>query len=211
MLIYKIKCMKRLFRKFKNTHFLILTGVICFYSFYVPVAHFTTYVDHIPSWTLPLFIIGAMMPLWLNEFFWRASKFGSDTYIMFHDLHFEDRKWKKRTMNPAIFFTKFGGWCLSSKEFMAMSFLNVCSLVYGFMDVFYEIVFPFAPFYFINALWWISLIRAFVGFKNAVREGEIRYGDEESEIKTHFSEEWHQEMKRIRMAEREKKKKRDQL
>ena len=203
--------MRRLLRKFKNIHFLIITGFICFYSFYVPVPCFTTYVDHVPHWALPFFIIGTMMPLWLNELFWRTSKFGSGSYIMFHDLHFEDRRWKKRTMNPIIFFKKFGGWCLESKEFIAMSFLNLGSLVYGFIDVFHEIVFPFAPFYFINALWWISLIKTFSKFKNAAIEGEIRYGESDSEIKTHFSEEWYKEMRRIRNAEEEIKRKRDEL
>jgi hypothetical protein len=202
--------MKRFFRKFKNIHFLILTGLICFYSFYVPVAIFTTYTDIVPIWTIPFFIIGSMFPLWFNEFMWRTSKFGSDTYIMFHEIHFEDRKWKKRTMNPFVLFKTFGKWCLKSSEFIIMSIVNLAALFYGFADILHEVVFPFTPFYLINALWWISLIKVFAGFRNAVEEGEISYGRREQGVKTHFSDEWHLEMKRIREREEElRKMKRD--
>jgi len=203
--------MKKLFRKFKNIHFLILTGIICFYSFYSPVGYFTTYANHLPYWTLPLFIFGAFVPLWANELFWRTSKLGSDAYIMFHDLHFEDREWKKRRMNLSIFFRVFGKWCLRSKEFILMSILNIGALIYGFMDILYEVVFPFAPFYFTNALWWISLIKLYTAFRAAVRDGEIRYGDNNTATKTHFSQEWYQEMKKIRAHEEELRKRKKEL
>lgn len=203
--------MKRLFRKFKNTHFLFLTGIICFYSFYSPAAYFTTYADTVPYWSLPLFIIGSFMPLWANELFWRTSKLGSDSYIMFHDIHFEDREWKKRRMNLFIFFRVFGKQCLRNKEFIIMSILNLGALTYGFMDILHEVVFPFAPFYFTNALWWISLIRVYMEFKAAVREGEIRYGESTSTVKTHFSEEWYQEMKKVKAWEEEIRKRRKEM
>ena len=86
--------MNKILSNFKNIHFLWLVGVICFLTFYVPVRYFTTYIDYIPEWTLPIFVFSTMLPLWFHEFLWRTASFASNSYMAFHELHFEDRDWK---------------------------------------------------------------------------------------------------------------------
>jgi len=200
--------MKKLFKKFKNLHFLWIVGVICFLTFYIPVAVFTDYISYTPEWTLPLFIFGSMVPLWANEFFWRACKFNSPHYMMFHDLYFDNKKWVKQTANVWLIITRYGWWSLKQPKFLIMTLINVICLTYGYIDLFPEEFFAFLPFHFSNAIWWITVITEFTVFKTLVEDGYIKYGKvKHNEIKTHFSIEWYEEKERIfRMTEERRKK-----
>ena len=200
--------MKKLFKKFKNLHFLWIVGVICFLTFYIPVAVFTDYISYTPEWTLPLFIFGSMVPLWANEFFWRACKFNSPHYMMFHDLYFDNKKWVKQTANVWLIITRYGWWSLKQPKFLIMTLINLICLTYGYINFFPEEFFAFTPFHASNALWWITIISEFTKFKMLVEDGHIKYGKvKHNEIKTHFSIEWYEEKERIfRMTEERRKK-----
>ena len=168
--------MSKVLSKFKNKHFLWLVGAICFLTFYIPVGYFTTYTDHIPEWTLPIFIFSTMIPIWTHEFLWKTSSFASDSYIVFHDLHFEEKKWMNRTCNPFYFFRKYIKWLLRRPLFWIMTSLLISSLFYGFMIEYREYdLHPFMPFHFINSIWWLGVIKDFVIFRNDAREGLINY------------------------------------
>ena len=200
--------MKKLFKKFKNIHFLWIVGVICFLTFYIPVAIFTDYINHIPEWTLPIFVFSTMIPLWMNEFFWRASKFNSSHYMMFHDLHFENKKWVKQTANVWLILTKYGWWSLKQVKFWLVTPINLICLTYGYYNFFPEEFFAFTPFYISNTIWWMIIISEFPKFKLLVEDGMIGYGkSKRSEVKTHFSQEWYEEKERMfqMMEERRKK------
>ena len=200
--------MKKLFKKFKNIHFLWIVGVICFLTFYIPVAVFTDYVSYTPEWTLPLFIFGSMVPLWANEFFWRACKFNSPHYMMFHDLYFDNKKWVKQTANVWLIITRYGWWSLKQPKFLIMTLINVICLTYGYIDLFPEEFFAFTPFHTSNALWWITIISEFTKFKMLVEDGHIKYGKvKRGETKTHFSLEWYEERERIFQMTEERRKK----
>ena len=200
--------MRKLFKKFKNIHFLWCVGVICFLTFYIPVAIFTDYIAHIPEWTLPIFVFSTMMPLWMNEFLWRSSKFNSSHYMMFHDLHFENKKWVKETANVWLILTRYGWWSLKQVKFWVVTPINIICLTYGYFNFFPEEFFAFTPFYISNAIWWITIISEFTKFKMFVDEGMISYGKpKRSEVRTHFSQEWYEERERLfqMMEERRKK------
>lgn len=204
--------MLKILKKFKNIHFLWIVGLICFLTFYVPVFFFTKYVFYIPEWTLPFFIVGTMFPLWTNEFLWRSARFNSSHYMMFHDLHFENKKWVKQTANVWLILTKYGIWSFRQYKFWISTIINLICLTYGYYNFFPEEVFAFTPFYFSNSIWWLVIVREFLVFKLQVEEGRVRYGKEKrGEIRTHFSPEWYEEQHRIRMAEDEKRLKRKQL
>lgn len=168
--------MTHIFDKFKNIHFLWLVGLICFLSFYVPIRYFTTYLYYPPEWTIPIFIFSTMIPLWFNEFLWRTASFASDSYIVFHDLHFEGKKWKKRICNPFYIIYRYSKWLFKRFIFWVSSVLLIFSLIYGFIIPYdEELLHPFTPFYIINTIWWIGIIRDFNVFKNEAREGRVRY------------------------------------
>ena len=168
--------MNKILNKFQNRHFLWLVGVICFLTYYIPVAYFTSYSDYVPEWTLPIFIFSTMIPIWVHEFLWRTSSFASDSYLAFHDLHFEDKKWMKRTCNPFYFLRKYSVWLFKKPIFWAMTLLVGLSLVYGFVINYSEEEFhPFTPFYFMNSAWWLGVIKDFVVFRNEAKEGLINY------------------------------------
>ncbi len=200
--------MRKYFKRFKNIHFLWIVGVICFLTFYIPVAIFTDYISYIPEWTLPIFVFSTMMPLWMNEFLWRSSKFNSSHYMMFHDLHFENKKWVKQTANVWLILTRYGWWSLKQVKFWVVTVINVICLGYGYFNFFPEEFFAFTPFHVSNAIWWITIISEFTKFKMFVDEGRISYGKpKRSEVRTHFSQEWYQEKERMfqMMEERRKK------
>ena len=168
--------MRNILLKFKNIHFLWLVGVICFLTFYVPIKYFTYYAFYVPEWTLPIFVFSTMFPLWFNELLWRTASFASDSYIAFHDIHFEDRKWRKLTCNPFYFLSKYIGWIIGRPIFWGMTLLLVISLMFGYITDYSEFEFhPFFPFYIVNSIWWIGIIKEFVTFKNNAREGIINY------------------------------------
>lgn len=201
--------MTKIFNKFKNIHFLWMVGIVCFLTFYVPVKYFTNYTNHIPELTILLFITGTMIPLWFNEFMWKSSGMNSSHYMMFHDLYFENKKWKKQTANVWLIITKYSKWLLRRKMFILLTLINITALAYGFYAEYdEEFILPFTPFYIINSFWWISLIVEFTKFKGDVEEGLVRYGKIKKEgPKTHFMKEWIDEEKRVMEMEKNKRKK----
>lgn len=168
--------MGKLLKEFKNIHFLWLVGVICFLTFYIPVAVFTTYVDYIPEWTLPIFVFCTMIPIWFHEFMWKTSRLASDSYIVFHQLYDEDKKWKKGICNPFYFLRKYVSWLCRKPLFWLMNTVLIISICYGYIGEYHENEFhPFLPFYVINSIWWLGIIKEFVIFKNDAMEGIINY------------------------------------
>jgi hypothetical protein len=168
--------MNKILIKFQNRHFLWLVGVICFLTYHIPVAYFTTYTDYVPEWTLPIFVFSTMIPIWVHEFLWRTSGFASDSYIVFHDIHFEDKKWFKLPCNPFYFFRKYLSWLFFRPMFWIMTSLLISSLIYGYIVPYIENeLHPFTPFYIINSIWWLGIIKDFVVFKNDAKEGLITY------------------------------------
>jgi hypothetical protein len=60
--------------------------------------------------------------------------------------------------------------------FWVMTTALISSLLFGYMVDFEEYDFhPFTPFYIINSIWWIGIIKDFVVFRNDAREGLISY------------------------------------
>ena len=168
--------MNKILSKFKNIHFLWIVGVICFLTFYIPVAYFTTYTDYVPEWTLPIFVFSTMLPLWFHEFLWRTASFASSSYIAFHELHFEDREWKKKTCNPFYFLIHYLWWLRKKPIFWIMTLTLIASLIYGYISPYSENeIHPFLPFNVINSIWWVGIIKDFVTFKNDAKEGLIRH------------------------------------
>jgi hypothetical protein len=200
--------MRKLFKKFKNIHFLWIVGVICFLTFYIPVGVYTEYTGYIPEWTLPLFIFGTMIPLWGNEFLWRTARFNSSHYMMFHDLHFENKKWVKQTANVWLILTKYGIWSAKRLKFWIVTVSNIACLIYGYYNLFPEEIFAFSPFYMSNSIWWIIIIKEFSVFKMEVEDGYVRYGKVVNDgPRTHFSPEWYEERERVFIMEEERRKK----
>ena len=166
--------MNKVLSKFKNIHFLWIVGIVCFLTFYIPVAVFTTYVDYIPEWTLPIFVISTMVPFWFHEFLWRTSQLGSNSYIAFHELHFDDRRWKKKTCNPFYFLINYFLWLRKRPIFWIMTLVLIGSLIYGYLTPYDENdIHPFTPFYVVNSIWWLGIIKDLVVFRNDAKEGLI--------------------------------------
>jgi hypothetical protein len=117
-----------------------------------------------------------MIPLWFHEFLWRTARIGSDSYNAFHDLHFYDKKWKKLTCNPFYFLIKYYRWQKRKPLFWVMDFALLGSLFFGYTVEYNDYDFhPFVPFYIVNSIWWIGIIKDFVVFRNDAREGLISY------------------------------------
>jgi hypothetical protein len=168
--------MIRLLNKFKNIHFLWIVGVICFLTFYVPVRYFTTYTAYIPEWTIPIFMFCTMMPIWIHELMWRTSRIGTDSYNAFHDIYFYDKKWKTLTCNPFYFIVSYYFWLKRKPLFWIMTSALTISLIFGYWVEYSDYDFhPFTPFYIVNSIWWIGIIKDFVVFRNDAREGLINY------------------------------------
>jgi len=50
------------------------------------------------------------------------------------------------------------------------------SLIFGYWVEYSDYDFhPFTPFYIVNSIWWIGIIKDFVVFRNDAREGLINY------------------------------------
>jgi hypothetical protein len=57
-----------------------------------------------------------------------------------------------------------------------MSLALIVSLYFGYTVDFTEYDFhPFTPFYIVNSIWWIGIIKDFVVFRNDAKEGLITY------------------------------------
>jgi hypothetical protein len=117
-----------------------------------------------------------MIPLWFHEFLWRTAQIGSASYLGFHELHFEDRKWKKKTCNPFYFLFHYFWWLRRKPIFWLMTLAIIGSLIYGYVAPYDEDgIHPFTPFHGINAIWWLGIIKDFVIFRNDAKEGLIRH------------------------------------
>lgn len=193
----------------KNTHLLLIVATLVFLTYHLPVAVFSSFIHYLPIWTLPLFWAAAMLPLWLNELFWRTSRFGSDTYILFHELHFAGRDWKKRKANIWLVASKFVGWYISKWAFWLTTTITAAALWFGYQDIFITVngvvedLHPFVPYYLALTIWWTVVVRFFFKFKERVEQGRISYG-ETGPRKTHFSPEWYEEQKRIKQLQEER-------
>jgi len=157
--------------KFTNLHLLYVMATIAFLTYYVPVAIFTTYASYIPEWTLPLFWVAVRIPGWFNEFAWKTASFGSDSYIMFHQLHYELKEWKKHPADIFYTLTKFTKWYLRKAMFWVITALMLGTLWYGYTGDYVDFIgyqdelHPFTPFYIGMSLWWITFIRYYKEFK----------------------------------------------
>ena len=168
--------MNKILSNFKNIHFLWIVGVICFLTFYIPVACFTTYIDYIPEWTLPIFVFSTTLPLRFHELLWRTASFASSSYIAFHEIHFDDKDWAKKVCNPFYFLIHFLWWLRKKPIFWVMNLVLVSSLIYGYVMPYNQNdVHPFTPFHGINSIWWLGIIKDFVTFKNDAKEGLVRH------------------------------------
>ena len=117
-----------------------------------------------------------MIPIWVNEFLWKTASFASESYIAFHDIHFEEKKWLVRQCNPFYFLWNYFLWMVRKPIFWIMSTLVFTTLYVGFNLEYDENQFhPFLPFYVSNSIWWIGVIKDFVVFKNDAKEGLINY------------------------------------
>jgi hypothetical protein len=178
----------------KNKHFLLLVSTIAFFSFYVPVAVFTTYIAYIPLWILPAFWIVAFFPFWFNEFMWIGSFAGSDTYLMFHQLYEDGKNWKNKDCNLFLVVFKFTKWWITKFHFWGITLALTVSLYLGYTLPYSEDLHPFEIFYYVQSVWWIVLTWAFLQFKERVKYGVISYGKRKRDkYKTHFMPEWHEE------------------
>ena len=107
---------------------------------------------------------------------WRTARIGTDSYNAFHDIHFYDKKWKKLTCNPFYFIVTYYRWLRRKPLFWIMSLALITSLYFGYAVDFTEYDFhPFTPFYIVNSIWWIGIIKDFVVFRNDAKEGLITY------------------------------------
>jgi hypothetical protein len=131
---------------------------------------------------------------------------------LFHDLHFENKKWVKETANVWLILTRYGWWSLKQVKFWIVTPINLICLTYGYYNLFPEEFFAFTPFYISNAIWWLTIISEFTKFKMFVDEGVISYvKPKRSEVKTHFSQEWYEERERLfQMMEERRKKMREE-
>jgi hypothetical protein len=117
-----------------------------------------------------------MMPIWMHELAWRTARIGSDSYNAFHDIHFYDKKWKTLTCNPFHFIINYYRWLSRKPFFWVMNLMLIISLCFGYYFNFEEYDFhPFLPFYIVNSIWWIGIIKDFVVFRNDAIEGLITY------------------------------------
>ena len=68
----------------------------------------------------------------------------SSHYMMFHDLHFENKKWKKQTTNVWLVISKYTKWLFRRKMFILLTLINITALVYGFYAEYdEEFILPF--------------------------------------------------------------------
>ena len=182
----------------KNKHFLLITSTIAFFSFYVPVAVFSTYIGYIPLWALPIFWLFVYLPFLFHEFMWRGSFAGSESYLMFHQLYDDGQHWKNKDCNPFLVVYKFTKWWVTKIHFWAVTIPLVISLYLGYNLPYSEELHPFEPFYYVQSVWWIVLTWAFFQFKERVKHGVISYGKRKRDkYRTHFMPEWHEENQRL--------------
>jgi hypothetical protein len=189
----------------KNKHLLLITATIAFLTFYIPVVCFTDYVNHIPLWVLPIFWVVTQLSFWFNEMIWRTSRFGGDTYNMFHQIHFDGKEWKNRKADLWLVISKFTKWWIPKFSCIIITGITLTSLFLGLKDMFNEVINPFLPYYVFLGLWWVIFAMSFFEFKEKIKYGYVSYGKRKKPT-THFSQEWHEEEKRIKQLQQERSK-----
>jgi hypothetical protein len=188
----------------KNKHLLLITATVAFLTFYVPVVFFTKYTNHIPLWTLPLFWILTQIPFWFHEIMWRLGRVGTDSYNMFHQLHYEGKEWKNKKTNIWLVVSKFFKWWIKEPICIIGTGITLTSLGFGLFDMFNEEMHPFSPYYVFLSLWWIYFVLSFREFKEKVKYGYISYGEYKKST-THFSQEWYSEQERLHQLNEERR------
>lgn len=189
----------------KNKHLLLITAVVAFLTFYLPAEFIITKVNSIPLWSLPIFLIVTQIPFWFNEFAWRTSRFGSDSYNMFHQLHYDGYKWKNRKVNVWLVISKFFKWWVKEPICIIGPLIILSALGYGVYDFYNDVMEPFLPYYVMLGLWWIYFTVSFFEFKEKVNNGYVSYGERKKPT-THFSQEWYIEQERLRQLNEERSK-----
>jgi len=188
----------------KNKHLLLITATIAFLTFYIPVACFTDYVNYIPLWVLPIFWIVTQIPFWFNELAWRTSRLGSDSYNMFHQMHYNGKEWKNRKADLWLVISKFTKWWMMKLSCIIITGITLTSLFLGLKDMFNEVVNPFLPYYVFLGLWWVIFTMSFFEFKEKVKYGYVSYGKRKKST-THFAPEWYDEQERSRQLNEERR------
>lgn len=189
----------------KNKHLLLITATIAFLTFYVPVANFTNYVNHIPLWVLPLFWVVTQIPFWFNKILWGTSRMGTDTYNWAHQIHFDGKEWKNKKANVWLVISKFFKWWVKEPICIIGTAITITSLFFGLYDMFNEEINPFVPYYVFLSLWWVYFTLSFLEFKEKVNNGYVSYGERKKPT-THFSQEWYSEQERLRQLNEERNK-----
>lgn len=187
----------------KNKHLLPIIGFVCFLTYHIPVVYFSTYVDYnIPAWTMPLFVTAAYVPAWWHEFIFRISRFGSDIYIASHDVHFNGINWRKQRLNLLLVLRKFFGWVITKAAIWATSILVAITLWYARLEINYDELFPYVPYYAAITIWWIVFLKHIAMYRDRVEQGRISYGYREPMTK--FMPEWYAEQERVRKLQQER-------
>lgn len=187
----------------KNKHLLLITATVAFLTFYLPVEFITTKVNPIPLWSLPIFWIVTQIPFWFTELAWKTSRFGNDSYNMFHQLHFEGINWKKQKANVWLVVSKFFKWWVKEPICIIGTLIVLTALGYGMYDFYNDVMEPFLPYYVMLGLWWIYFMISFREFKEKAKHGYVSYITRSKSL-THFSPEWYEEQERLQKLNNKK-------
>jgi len=187
----------------KNKHLLLIAATVAFLTFYLPVEFITTKINPIPLWVLPIFWIIPQIPFWFNKLAWKTSRFGSDSYNMFHQLHFDGKEWKNKKANVWLVVSKFFKWWVKEPIGIIGVLLVLTALGYGMYDFYSDSMEPFLPYYILLGLWWVYFVLSFREFKEKVKYGYVSYGEHKKST-THFSPEWYTEQERLRQLNEER-------
>ena len=188
----------------KNKHLLLITATVAFLTFYLPVELITNKINPIPLWLLPTFWAVTQLPFWFNEMAWKLGRFGSDSYNVFHQLHFDGKEWKNKKANVWLVVSKFFKWWAKEPICIIGSLITLTALGYGVYDFYNDVMEPFLPYYVMLGLWWVYFILSFREFKEKVKYGYVSYGNYEKST-THFSPEWYTEQERLRQLNEERR------
>ena len=136
---------------------------------------------------------------------WRSSRFGSDSYNMFHQLYFDGKEWKNKKANVWLVVSKFFKWWVKEPICIGGTLIVLTALGYGVYDFYSDTFEPFLPYYIMLGLWWVYFVLSFREFKEKVKYGYVSYGEYRKST-THFSKEWYEEEQRIRQLQQERSK-----
>lgn len=187
----------------KNKHLLLITATVAFLTFYIPAWFVATKINPVSLMWLPIFWIMSQVPFWFNELAWRTSRFGGDSYNMFHQIHFENVNWRKQKANIWLVISKFFKWWVKEPICIIGTLITLTALGYGVYDFYDDVMEPFLPYYIMLSLWWVYFTLSFYNFKNKVSKGHVSYGERKKPT-THFSPEWYSEQERLRQLNEER-------